>query len=228
MGGVEGRGGGGGEGAPARRRSCSSVPLRFVQLTVIVCKVTSPRFVKSPGLLKSVFLQSFSKCPSAPLSLALSPPWLPLGFHLLLFLLSADPACVFLQQFLKKPKIKNQRKEVFLGGGAGLDNGVPIEIILDVVGRHAMHLEVSGRDHVLLVHLCVVSCHRGSCAAHWGHVRISWRTHHGHTLSGIHVEISCVEVLAGFVGVHGAVADRRLWRPLWLDHAGAGEELVDG
>lgn len=39
----------------------------------------------------------------------------------------------------------------------GLDNGVPIKVILDVIGGHAMHLEVSSRYHVLLVHLCVVS-----------------------------------------------------------------------
>lgn len=40
--------------------------------------------------------------------------------------------------------------------------------------------------------LCLhVTCHCGSCAAHGGHVWISWRTHHGHALSGVHVEISC-------------------------------------
>lgn len=39
---------------------------------------------------------------------------------------------------------------------------------------------------------------------------------------------TCVEVLAGFVGVHGAVADGRLHCPLWLDYAGAGKKLVDG
>jgi len=39
----------------------------------------------------------------------------------------------------------------------GLDDGVPIKVILDVISWHAMHLEVSGRYHVLLVHLCMVS-----------------------------------------------------------------------
>ena len=38
-----------------------------------------------------------------------------------------------------------------------------------------------------------VTCHGGPSAAHWGHVGISWRTHHGHTLSGIHVEIPYVD-----------------------------------
>lgn len=40
---------------------------------------------------------------------------------------------------------------------AGLDDGVPVKIILDVIGWHAMHLEVSRRYHVLLVHLCMMS-----------------------------------------------------------------------
>ena len=39
---------------------------------------------------------------------------------------------------------------------------------------------------------------------------------------------TCVEVLAGFVGVHGAMTNRRLHCPLWLDYTGAGKELVDG
>lgn len=39
----------------------------------------------------------------------------------------------------------------------GLDDGVPVKIILDVIGWHAMHLEVSRRYHVLLVHLCMMS-----------------------------------------------------------------------
>lgn len=42
-------------------------------------------------------------------------------------------------------------------GCDGLDDGVPVKIILDVIGWHAMHLEVSRRYHVLLVHLCVMS-----------------------------------------------------------------------
>lgn len=91
-----------------------------------------------------------------------------------------------------------------------------------------MHLEVSGRYHVLLVHLCMVPCHCGACGAHGRHVRVSWGTHQGHALSGVHVEISCVVVLAGFVGVHGAVTNRRLHCPLWLDYTCAGEKLVDG
>lgn len=39
----------------------------------------------------------------------------------------------------------------------GLDNGVPVEVILDVVSRHAAHREVSSRHHVLLVHLCMMA-----------------------------------------------------------------------
>lgn len=35
-------------------------------------------------------------------------------------------------------------------------------------------------------------------------------------------------MLAGFVGVHGAVTHRTLYRPLLLDDAGASKELVDG
>lgn len=42
-------------------------------------------------------------------------------------------------------------------GAGGLDNGVPVKVVLDVVGGHAMHLEVPSGYHVLLVHLCVVS-----------------------------------------------------------------------
>lgn len=41
--------------------------------------------------------------------------------------------------------------------------------------------------------LFFVTCHRGPGAAHRGHVGVSWGTHHGHTLSGIHVEISYVD-----------------------------------
>ena len=40
--------------------------------------------------------------------------------------------------------------------------------------------------------------------------------------------ITCINVLAGFVGVHGAVTNRRLHCPLWLDDSSAGKELVDG
>lgn len=108
-----------------------------------------------------------------------------------------------------------------------LDNGVPVKVVLDVIGWHAMDLEVSARDHVLLVHLCVVSGHGRPGAAHGRHVGVSRGAHHGHTLSGVHVQITCIEVLAGFVGVHRAVAGWRLHCPLWLDDSGAGEELVD-
>lgn len=108
-----------------------------------------------------------------------------------------------------------------------LDDRVPVEVVLDVVGWHAVDLEVSARDHVLLVHLRVVSGHCGPSAAHGGHVRVSRGAHHGHTLSGVHVQITCIEVLAGFVGVHGAMAGWRLHCPLWLDDSGPGEELVD-
>lgn len=45
----------------------------------------------------------------------------------------------------------------FNGEVERLDDGVPVEIVLDVVGLHAMHLEGPGRYHVLLVHLCMVS-----------------------------------------------------------------------
>ncbi len=41
--------------------------------------------------------------------------------------------------------------------GTGLDDGVPVEVILDVVGRHAAYLEVSSRHHMLLVHLRVMA-----------------------------------------------------------------------
>lgn len=42
--------------------------------------------------------------------------------------------------------------------------------------------------------LCLyVTCHSGSCTAHGGHVGICWRNHHGHTLSGVHVQVSCWE-----------------------------------
>lgn len=40
--------------------------------------------------------------------------------------------------------------------------------------------------------------------------------------------LTCVEVLAGFVGVHGGMANRRLHCPLWLDYTSAGKKLVDG
>lgn len=39
---------------------------------------------------------------------------------------------------------------------------------------------------------------------------------------------TCVKVLAGLVGVHGAVTDGGLYRPQWRDYASAGKELVDG
>ncbi len=41
--------------------------------------------------------------------------------------------------------------------GTGLDDGVPVEVVLDVVGRHAAYLEVSSRHHMLLVHLSVMA-----------------------------------------------------------------------
>lgn len=39
---------------------------------------------------------------------------------------------------------------------------------------------------------------------------------------------TCVKVLAGFVGVHGAMTNRRLYCSQWRDYACAGKELVDG
>lgn len=39
---------------------------------------------------------------------------------------------------------------------------------------------------------------------------------------------TCVKVLAGFVGVHGAVTNRRLYCSQWRDYTCAGKELVDG
>lgn len=81
---------------------------------------------------------------------------------------------------------------------------------------------------LLLAHLCMVSCHGGPRTAHWGHVWVPRGPHHGgHVLSGVHVGISCVDVLVGFARMHGAMADRRLHCPLRRDDSGAGEELVD-
>lgn len=168
-------------------------------------------FCKIVRTLKSVFLQSLSNVLLHPTHSGL--------LHL-------RP---FSSAWLPPASTSSPRSHLFAKTEVwGLDDGVPIKIILDVVSWHAMHLEVSGRYHVLLVHLCMMCCHSGSCAAHGGHVWISWRTHHGHALSRVHVEISCVEVLAGFVGVHGAMANRRLHCPLWLDYTGAGKKLVDG
>lgn len=171
-------------------------------------------FCKNVRTLKSVFLQSLSNVLLHPTHS---------GFLLLLLLRPFSSA------WLPLASTSSPRSLLFCKRRSrGLDNGVPIKVILDVISWHAMYLEVSGRYHVLLVHLCMVSCHCGSCAAHGGHVGVSWRTHHGHTLSGVHVEISCVEVLAGFVGVHGAMTNRRLHCPLWLDYTGAGKKLIDG
>lgn len=54
---------------------------------------------------------------------------------------------------------------------------------------------------MLLVHLSVVSCHSGASVAHGGHVRIARGAHHRHALSGVHVEITCGDVLRGLVGM---------------------------
>lgn len=67
--------------------------------------------------------------------------------------LSAQPGFLWLPPPLLAPFFFFFAK----GGLEGLDNGVPIKVILDVISWHAMHLEVSGRYHVLLVHLCMVS-----------------------------------------------------------------------
>lgn len=118
---------------------------------MIVLKVTYwsyvfSLFVKMSGLHSSsnVLLQSRPPWPPPPPRYP-PPPLHPLfqlrlassGFHLL----SALP--------LVCPRAS--------GGGGGLDNGVPVKVVLDVVGGHAMHLEVPSGYHVLLVHLCVVS-----------------------------------------------------------------------
>ena len=116
-------------------------------------------FCKNVRTLKSVFLQSLSNVLLHPahsglflllllllrlllrLLLLLRPfssAWLPLAS-------TSSPRSLFFSFFLAK------------GDLGGLDNGVPIKVILDVISWHAMHLEVSGRYHVLLVHLCMVS-----------------------------------------------------------------------
>lgn len=64
--------------------------------------------------------------------------------------LSAQPGFLWLPPPLLAPFCLQKKV-------SGLDNGVPIKVILDVISWHAMHLEVSGRYHVLLVHLCMVS-----------------------------------------------------------------------
>lgn len=111
--------------------------------------------------------------------------------------------------------------------GAGLDDGVPVEVVLDVFGRHAAYLEVSSRHHMLLVHLSVMACHSGASTAHGRHMRISRRTHHWtQALSRVHVHVSCVDVWVG-LWMHGAVAHWRLHCPLWLDSC-ASKELIDG
>lgn len=81
---------------------------------------------------------------------------------------------------------------------------------------------------MLLVHLSVMACHSGASAAHGRHMRISRRTHHRtQALSRIHVHVSCVDVWARLVWMHGAMAHRRLHCPLWLDSS-ASKELIDG
>ncbi len=40
--------------------------------------------------------------------------------------------------------------------------------------------------------------------------------------------LTCVDVLAGFVGMHGAMTNRGLHCPLWLDYTSAGKKLIDG
>lgn len=198
--------------------------LEHVRLNMIVFKVTFSScvlfFCKNVRTLKSLsntklvecfFSASLRQRPPPPPPLPPRPGarrllFAPSGFHLL-----SSPRSLFCVQ-----------RELWR-----LDDGVPVKVVLDVIGLHAMHLEVSGGDHVLLVHLCMVSRHCGSCGAHWRHVGVSRRSHQGHALSGVHVEISCVMVLAGFVGVHGAMTNRRLHCPLWLDYTGAGKKLVD-
>lgn len=109
----------------------------------------------------------------------------------------------------------------------GLDNRVPVEVVLDVVGRHAAHLEVTAGHHVLLAHLRMMACHSGSSAAHGRHMSVSWRTHQRtQARSRVHVHVSSVDVWAGLVGMHGAMAHRRLHCPLWLDSS-LSKELID-
>lgn len=65
--------------------------------------------------------------------------------------LSAQPGFLWLPPPLLTPFCL--QKEVL----GGLDDGVPIKVILDVISWQAMHLEVSSRYHVLLAHLRMMS-----------------------------------------------------------------------
>lgn len=71
------------------------------------------------------------------------------------------PPPVLLQSVVLSPAPLLGSPRTSAGWGAGLDDGVPVKVVLDVICWHAMHLEVSRRYHVLLVHLCVVSWGEG-------------------------------------------------------------------
>lgn len=102
-------------------------------------------FCKNARTLKFVFLQSLSNA-------LLHPTHSGLFLLLLLHLRPFSSAWLPLVSTSSPHSLLFAKKEVY-----GLDNGVPIKVILDVVGWHAMHLEVSRRYHVLLVHLRMVS-----------------------------------------------------------------------
>lgn len=114
----------------------------------------------------------------------------------------------------------------------GLNDGVPVEVVLDVVGsEHTSHLEMSRRQRVLLLllaELTVMACHAGSCVAHGGHVGVSswWAHQRGNVLSRVHVHVPCADVLVVLVvlsvltvlaglRVHGPVGLSRVLRYPW-------------
>lgn len=77
-----------------------------------------------------------------------------------------------------------------------LNNGVPVKIVLDVVGReHASDLEVSGAEGVGRAQLTVVACMSGGGAAEGGQVGVSGWSHQRHGLSGVQVQTHCAYVL---------------------------------
>lgn len=112
----------------------------------------------------------------------------------------------------------------------GLNDGVPVEVVLDVIGsEHTSHLEMSRRQCMLLLlllaELTVMACHTGSCVAHGGHVGVSswWAHQRGNVLSRVHVHVPCADVLvvlsvltvlAG-LRVHGPVGLSRVLRYPW-------------
>lgn len=80
-----------------------------------------------------------------------------------------QPSCSVTQTLCLHTLLSRFVCTTLLRSGTGLDDGVPVEVVLDVVGGHAAHLEVSSRHHMLLVHLRVMA---------WGQSRgeRSWHT----------------------------------------------------